>query len=92
MLKKAGVAHKYEPTAMLDSLLHTVEDVKDNRKHRAARALPQNPTTYKPRIRLEGELSASNAFMTAGPYTARCQATTKKTISLQDGYVRLFGG
>lgn len=51
------------------------------------KGLPQNPTTFNV---LDAHLGSS------GDFKPGCQTTrehmAKKTISLHDGYVRLFGG
>merc|ERR1711935_572392 len=83
----AGVPLNREPEAMSASLLHSIQEIKDNRKTKPRALLPTNPTKIRrgssPSPDMIGDFKVY-------PYTAT-QAEKKKTISLNDGYVRLFG-
>lgn len=82
----AGVPLSRELGAMQASLLHTVEEVNPDRKTRNQQALPVNPMRYNP------HKTAVEKKTAAYWDTGKTQVASKKTMNLQDGYVRLFAG
>jgi hypothetical protein len=45
-LKVAGIPYRMDLTGMNDTLLHTVDEVKDSRPHRYHAKVPVNPTRF----------------------------------------------
>jgi hypothetical protein len=78
----AGVPLSRDEGAIQASLLHTIKEITDSRSRKSSMELPVNPMRFDP----HRASVANDGYWNTG----KTQAAAKKTINLQDGYVRLF--